>query len=46
MQFKADVTTVTNKNDEKSSQTLKLSLNTSLSNENDDDLVNIDSLKI
>ncbi|RKV70657.1 MAG: hypothetical protein D8H99_62145 [Streptococcus sp.] len=45
VQFKADVTTVTNKNDEKSSQTLKLSLNTSLSDENDDDLVNINSLK-
>lgn len=45
VQFKADVTTVTNKNDEKSSQTLKLSLNTSLSDENDDDLVNIGSLK-
>ena len=45
VEFKADVTTVTNKNDEKSSQTLKLSLNTSLSDENDDDLVNINSLK-
>ena len=45
VQFKADVTTVTNKNDEKSSQTLKLSLNTSLSDENDDDLVNVNSLK-
>lgn len=45
VQFKADVTTVTNKNDEKSSQTLKLNLNTSLSDENDDDLVNINSLK-
>ena len=45
VQLKADVTTVTNKNDEKSSQTLKLSLNTSLSDENDDDLVNINSLK-
>lgn len=45
VQFKADVTTVTNKNDEKSSQTLKLNTNTSLSDENDDDLVNIGSLK-
>ena len=45
VQFKADVNNVTNKNDEKSSQTLKLSLNTSLSDENDDDLVNINSLK-
>ena len=45
VQFKADVTTVTNKNDEKSSQTLKLTLNTSLSDENDDDLVNVSSLK-
>lgn len=45
VQFKADVTTVTNKNDEKSSQTLKLNLNTSLSDENDDDLININSLK-
>lgn len=45
VQFKADVTTVTNKNDEKSSQTLKLTLNTSLSDENDDDLVNVGSLK-
>ena len=45
VQFKADVTTVTNKNDKKASQTLKLSLNTSLSDENDDDLVNINSLK-
>lgn len=45
VQFKADVTTVTNKNDEKSSQTLKLTLNTSLSDENDDDLVNVNSLK-
>jgi hypothetical protein len=45
VQFKADVTTVTNKNDEKSSQILKLNLNTSLSDENDDDLININSLK-
>lgn len=45
VQFKADVTTVTNKNDEKSSQTLKLNINTSLSDENDDDLVNVNSLK-
>ena len=45
VEFKADVANVTNKNDEKSSQTLKLSLNTSLSDENDDDLVNINSLK-
>ena len=45
VQFKADVTTVTNKNDEKSSQTLKLTLITSLSDENDDDLVNVGSLK-
>ena len=45
VQFKADVTTVTNKNDEKSSQTLKLTLNTSLSDEHDDDLVNVSSLK-
>lgn len=45
VQFKADVTTVTNKNDEKSSQILKLNLNTSISDENDDDLVNINSLK-
>lgn len=45
VQFKADVTTVTNKNDEKSSQTLKLNLNTSLSDENNDDLVNVNSLK-
>lgn len=45
IQFKADVTTVTNKNDEKSSQTLKLTSNTSLSDENDDDLVNVNSLK-
>ena len=45
VQFKADVTTTSNKNDEKASQTLKLSLNTSLSDENDDDLVNINSLK-
>lgn len=45
VEFKADVTTVTNKNDEKSSQTLKLNTNTSLSDENDDDLVNINSLK-
>lgn len=45
VQFKADVTTVTNKNDEKSSQTLKLNTNTSLSDENDDDLVNVNSLK-
>ena len=45
VQFKADVTTVTNKNDEKSSQTLKLNTNTSLSDENDDDLVNVGSLK-
>ena len=45
VQFKADVTTVTNKNDEKSSQILKLTLNTSLSDENDDDLVNVSSLK-
>lgn len=45
VQFKADVTTVANKNDEKSSQTLKLTLNTSLSDENDDDLVNVNSLK-
>lgn len=45
VQFKADVTTVTNKNDEKPSQTLKLNLNTSLSDENDDDLVNVNSLK-
>lgn len=45
VQFKADVTTVTNKNDEKSSQTLKLNINTSLSEENDDDLVNVNSLK-
>lgn len=45
VQFKADVTTVTNKNDEKSSQTLKLNSNTSLSDENNDDLVNINSLK-
>lgn len=45
VEFKANVTTVTNKNDEKSSQTLKLTLNTSLSDENDDDLVNVNSLK-
>lgn len=45
VQFKADVTTVTNKNDEKSSQTLKLNTSTSLSDENDDDLVNVGSLK-
>lgn len=45
VQFKADVTTTSNKNDEKSSQTLKLTLNTSLSNEKDEDLVNINSLK-
>lgn len=45
VQFKADVTTVTNKNDEKSSQTLKLNSNTSISDENDDDLVNVNSLK-
>lgn len=45
VQFKADVTTVANKNDEKSSQTLKLTLNTSLSDEHDDDLVNVSSLK-
>ena len=45
VQFKADVTTTLNKNDEKASQTLKLTLNTSLSNENNDDLVNINSLK-
>jgi lipoprotein len=45
VQFKADVTTVTNKNDEKSSQTLKLNTNTSLSDEKDDDLVNVNSLK-
>ena len=45
VQFKADVTTVTNKNDEKSLQTLKLNTNTSLSDENDDDLVNVNSLK-
>lgn len=45
VQFKADVTTITNKNDEKSSQTLKLNINTSLSEENDDDLVNVNSLK-
>lgn len=45
VQFKADVTTTSNKNDEKASQTLKLTLNTSLSNENNDDLVNINSLK-
>ena len=45
VQFKADITTVTNKNDEKSSQTLRLNLNTSLSDENNDDLVNINSLK-
>lgn len=45
VQFKADVTTTSNKNDEKASQTLKLTLNTSLSNENDEDLVNINSFK-
>lgn len=45
VEFKANVTTVTNKNDEKSSQTLKLTLNTSLSDENNDDLVNVNSLK-
>lgn len=45
VQFKADVTTVTNKNDENLSQTLKLTSNTSLSDENDDDLVNVSSLK-
>lgn len=45
VQFKADITTVTNKTDEKSSQTLKLNLNTSLSDENDDDLINVNSLK-
>ena len=45
VQFKADITTVTNKNDENSSQTLKLTSNTSVSDENDDDLVNVSSLK-
>lgn len=45
VQFKADIVTVTHKNDEKSSQTLKLNLNTSISDENNDNLVNINSLK-